>query len=134
MIYKKKKRKKQKKQKKLSYIKLKKKAWRAWSRYRRKKFADSSGYTECITCGKTLPWQLMDAGHFVHNKLDFKEENINPQCTRCNRFLHGNLGVYAVWLDNWYGKGTAERLIKMGQRVVEKYTHEELLNIIKLYE
>jgi hypothetical protein len=117
--------------KKLSYPKLSKRAWRVWSLKRRKEACDSRGFISCITCGILKPYKEIELGHFVHGKLDFKRENTNPQCTRCNRFLHGNLGKYAIWLDKRYGIGTAESLIKMGAKEKPRpYSTEELINII----
>ncbi len=49
----------------------------------------------CVTCGST---EGLQAGHFWHNILDFDEENINAQCSRCNHYLSGNLAVYASYL------------------------------------
>ena len=78
--------------------KLEKKAWEWFSRYIRLKTADSSGMVKCFTCGRVKHWKEMDAGHYKsqghHKKLKFFEPNVRCQCTRCNRFLHGNLGEY----------------------------------------
>lgn len=65
----------------------------------------------CITCGA----KTTEAGHFIHQismlELYFDPTVVNGQCGRCNRWLHGNLGVYAVELDKKYGAGTAEKLL-----------------------
>lgn len=116
---------------KLSYPKLRAKAWKVWSKKRRKEAADSRGYVACVTCGSIHHWKEIELGHFVHGKLDFLKENTNPQCTRCNKFLHGNLGVYAVFLDKTYGQGTAERLIALGRKEKPRpYERQELIDII----
>lgn len=64
----------------------------------------------CFTCQRKFAVEDLDAGHFVHggnNKfafwLDFDERNINAQCSQCNRYLHGNLNVYAERLIQKYG-------------------------------
>ena len=117
--------------KKESYPKLVKRAWKAWSLKRRKEIMDSNGYVTCVTCGKVENYKNVDLGHFIDGKLDFHLQNTGPQCTRCNRFLHGNLGVYAVYLDKTYGEGAAERLIALGKKEKPRpYSREELIEII----
>src|SRR3990167_2510623 len=66
----------------------------------------------CFTCGVQKPIKEMTAGHFRHSasKTYFNEKNNNCQCTRCNYFLSGNLGIYAQKLDEKYGSGTADKL------------------------
>lgn len=53
-------------------------------------------------------------------------------CGYCNRWMHGNLGIYAVNIDKKYGEGTAELLIKESLKP-HKFTEEELKQIIKVY-
>lgn len=74
---------------------LKDKAWKTfsyWIRQRDKK---------CVTCPSGL---AENAGHFWHNVLDFDEENINGQCVNCNKWNHGRLAVYSVYLLKKIGK------------------------------
>ena len=70
---------------------LKKKVWKVMSLYVRER----DKYT-CFTCGQTKG--IMNAGHFIHGKLDYDEMNINCQCVSCNKWNHGNLGIYGVKL------------------------------------
>lgn len=70
-----------------------KKAWKVFSQYIRA--GNESLSVDCFTCGKAIMPNEAHAGHFIHNKLDFDERNIHPQCAHCNTFLHGNLGIYA---------------------------------------
>ncbi len=89
-----------------SKMSWKQKAWIARSEYVRRK---EDGI--CFTCGQRYwneelgenDWKRMEAGHYIHNKLDFDDVNIHCQCTKCNRFLHGNLGIYAERLIFRYG-------------------------------
>ena len=73
----------------------------------------------CISCGSITPKEKLNAGHFrttgSSSVLRFNEKNVNGQCIRCNKYLHGNLGAYAIELDKKYGSGTAESL---------QYNHE----------
>lgn len=72
----------------------------------------------------------MDAGHFIHrNSLDFDLINIQPQCAKCNRYLSGNLGVFAYRLKNKYGLDEWDRL--EGLRHKERhFNRQEYLGII----
>ena len=76
----------------------KKKAWVKFSEWVRRK-ADGV----CFTCRVKNRWQDCDAGHFRHDRLDFDTRNVHCQCQKCNRFLHGNLGNYALALAEEIG-------------------------------
>lgn len=82
---------------------IRKKAWKEFSIFIRRREADFYGITECITCGFKAHWKEMNAGHYHHNKLDYDEMNVNAQCPRCNKWLSGNLGNYAMYLIDKYG-------------------------------
>lgn len=89
--------------------KWKAKCWKLMSEWVRRKDADEFGLVTCFTCSERLHWKQMDCGHHFHRRLDLDPRNLRPQETRCNRFLHGNLGVYAKRLieENgleWYQK------------------------------
>ena len=77
---------------------LKQKLWTLFSRYIRQR---DKG--KCFSCGNIRHWEQQQAGHFRHGTWDFDERNINCQCVRCNKWLHGNLGTYAVRLIEKYG-------------------------------
>lgn len=83
----------------------------------------------CFTCGKLGN----EAGHFKHGRLDFDEMNLNCQCTHCNRWLHGNLGEYAIRLIKKYGQKKVDDLVLRSNQV-KKYTREELEEIITKYK
>lgn len=112
---------------------LHKKAWGVWSKWIRQKDADWQGNTCCFTCSVTKPYKEMDAGHFYHGVLDFEEKNIHPQCTKCNRFLHGNLAEYARRLVDVYGPGVLKELKAMIGRRGNRYSTAELQEIIERY-
>lgn len=103
---------------------LHKKAWKLFSEYIRR----SSGGV-CFTCGVRKDWKELDASHYIHNKLDFDEVNIHACCSRCNRFLHGNLGIYAERLIAEYGEEAIMRL-RMRSHEVRKFSIDDLENII----
>lgn len=75
----------------------------------------------------------MDAGHYIHGRLDFDEDNIHAQCTHCNRYLHGNLGIYAEKLIALYGKDRVEKLRRRSTEI-EKWSEDELKRLIEHYQ
>lgn len=88
----------------------------------------------CISCGA----EVTEAGHYYsqghHSALRFNEINTNGQCTRCNRFLHGNLINYRFGLGRRYKKSKIDLLDAVGTRnPVKKWTRFELEELIKLY-
>jgi len=71
------------------------------------KASDDQGYCECVTCQKRAHWSEMDGGHYVGRKwkgTKLLEENIHPQCKRCNGFLNGNVDEYALFMLDFYGE------------------------------
>ncbi|MEK7578146.1 MAG: recombination protein NinG [Patescibacteria group bacterium] len=107
---------------------LLKKLWSLFSEYVRKK---SKGI--CFTCGIKGHYKSLDAGHYCHGRLDFDELNIQAQCTRCNRYLHGNLGIYAEKLIAKYGEAAIKDL-RIRAAKVKKWEIEELQEKINYYQ
>ena len=112
-------------------VKLKKEAWRIFSLWIRKrdKFC-------CITCGKKGEGSFMHAGHFIsrkHNATMFNEKNVAAQCMNCNLWGYGNMGVYALILQEKYGEKIIEELTQESQKI-KKFTELELKNIIEKYK
>ena len=116
--------------KKQSLKGLKSKAWKLFSLYIRQR---DDGV--CYTCGIKQDFRSTHAGHFIHGKKYplsyFDERNVNCQCPRCNRFLSGNLTVYAQRLVKQYGPQILDELhaekntIRPGREfyesIIEKY-------------
>ena len=118
--------------KKIKHISLKalhKKAWALQSEYIRR-----SARGRCFVCGDRRNWKEQQAGHYIHKDcLDFDLININCSCVRCNKWLSGNLGVYAERLIAEYGE---EAVIRLRQRAnqVKKFTITELEGLIENYK
>jgi len=112
------------KKKKLSQKTLRKqlqaKAWSLMSKYVRLRDG------KCITCGSTTTLQ---AGHFLHGKLDFDFQNIHAQCSRCNKWLNGNLAKYATFLVREYGYDILDELERKSKEIF-KPTPEDYEAII----
>lgn len=109
---------------------IKKKAWKAFSEFIRKRDRN------CFTCNaRPFSWKELQAGHFIHGKLDFDEMNINAQCIRCNHFLSGNLASYTINLIRKHGMEKVEELRQRASlAIVEKYPYEYFEEIQKKYE
>ena len=114
---------------------LKRKTWAEFSQYVRRKNADFYGIAQCITCDTKGHWKDMNAGHYEHGKLDFDEMNVNVQCVRCNKWLHGNLGNYNLKLIEKYGIDIVKDLkARAKMAVVEKYSRQDLEDIYLKYK
>jgi len=88
-----------------------KKAWKEISRFVRYSAPrNSEGKVKCYTCSKELLPSEADAGHFKHNKLDDDLRNLKIQCSKCNRYLSGNLSEYRKNLVRDYGEEWVARL------------------------
>ena len=109
--------------------KLKRKLDEIFSRYVRKRDKDEG----CISCGFNGNLQ---AGHFRRRELmatRWEDKNVNGQCARCNLWLGGATYEYAKGLDKKYGKGTAEELYKLSQKI-KQWSAEELEAMIEKYK
>lgn len=113
--------------------KLKKKVWKLISKHIRYKGANSFGMQQCYTCTKWFEPKDMDCGHYIHNKLDFDERNLKPQCVRCNKWLHGNLNNYAKRLILENGAEWLEQLERDAIAKGNKYTRIELNELLNKY-
>lgn len=109
---------------------LKADAWKYTSLFVRQSNADWRGYGFCFTCFISKQWKELQAGHFIHNKLDFDLRNIKPQCVKCNQYLSGNLGVYAIQLIRKNGLAWVDKLRSDANEKGNLYTKEELIEII----
>lgn len=113
--------------------KLKNKAAALLQKLVRMKAADDTGLCKCVTCGRVDSWKLMDGGHFISRAYTFhllREENIHPQCKRCNRFFSGCHDDYRRYMVDMYGEDFVEWLSHT-KRNVMKYTRAELIEIIQ---
>lgn len=85
-----------------------------FSQYIRLRDANDEGYCQCCTCLKWYKWNNMDAGHFISRMFKstrWNEKNCNPQCKSCNRFQSGKQYEHGLWINQKYGKDTAEIIL-----------------------
>ena len=97
--------------KKPSLKRLKKNAWKAFADYIKAR----DKYT-CYTCHAKATGSGLHAGHFVpatRTGTWLDERNVHAQCYRCNIWLRGNSGDYAVRLIQDHGDGIIEELTKL---------------------
>jgi len=121
---------KKKKQKTLAA--LKKIAWQKLSLLVRLDHATKEGHCRCVTCGRRDHWTLLQAGHAIggrHAAVLFDEDLIYPQCIRCNIFLRGDYGNYALFLIKKHGRKWYEQKQEQSKRMVKEGRAEMLERI-----
>ena len=87
---------------------------------------------QCISCGSRGPLQ---AGHWVkrqHQSVRWDERNCHGQCVRCNLWLHGNEGAYALALIDKYGRSVVDELLTLKHKTW-KLSRDELEELISRY-
>ena len=132
-----------KKTRKISHKGLVRKLDDLFSKYIRKRdvFTQNSiGVTicKCCTCEQFKIDENGDihAGHFQKRgkwNTRYDERNVNAQCKACNTFKGGRDFEYGLYIDNKYGKGTAEALY-IKAKIPKKYMRVELEEMIKHYQ
>ena len=93
--------------------------------------ADSDGICQCVTCPNRGHYKTFHAGHFIPGRrmaVLFVEENVHPQCNRCNTYLSGNVTEYERFIVNTYGESVLESLRNLRHQQ-HKYTREELADM-----
>ena len=94
----------------------------------RLKAADKHGMCRCVTCGKRQHWKELQGGHFIsrtYSKWKLVEENVHPQCRRCNLFGSGVADDYFLWMCDTYGADHVRHMVETKREVV-KWNRVEL--------
>ena len=119
---------------------LKKKLWPLFSEFIRKRdcllTTGLKDYGKCITCQKTIPRTLLQAGHFIpgrHNVNLFSERGTHAQCYNCNINLKGNTLIYRRKIVEMYGKGYDEILERENKKILQ-YKPPQLEAMIEIYK
>jgi len=116
------------------HSKAEKKAWNAFSKMIRAR-DNIGGFFRCPTCGRTLPIEEADAGHYItraRKATMFDEMNVHAQCRHCNRFQEGNHFIYRMWLVDKYGAAEIEKM-ELFARTGAGFSTAELLMKAKEY-
>ena len=69
----------------------------------------------------------MDAGHFqtrVKYATRWDPQNVKPQCKRCNMTNGGHQYEFGIHLDQLYGPGTAEEVVRRSNQLAKISTKE----------
>lgn len=117
---------------------LVKKLDRVFSEYIRLRDSKPFGYKyfRCISCGRILPYEEADCGHFIgrtHMSVRFDELDCNAECRRCNRFSSDHIIYYQKNLEKKIGKEKLDLLIARGHQT-KKWTAWELSILITHYQ
>lgn len=94
---------------------------------------------ECVSCHTILnsKKKKFDAGHLFnannHWNIRFDPQNVNGQCVKCNKHLHGNLLPYRKKLIQRYGQETMDRL-ELAAYKIRNFTKDELEDILNHYK
>jgi len=81
------------------------------------------GVGKCCTCGKITEFKGGHCGHFIsrrHQATRFNEKNCALQCVSCNTYNQGRQYEFGLFIDQKYGKGTAERLLIESRQVCKR--------------
>lgn len=81
-------------------------------------------YFRCISCGRILPIEKADCGHYMsrrHMSLRFDTRNVNAECSACNRFSSDHLVGYRQNL-----------IIKLGKQAYLAKTTNASLNLAEV--
>lgn len=90
----------------------------------------------CISCGRILPIEQADCGHYVnrqHMSLRYSEMNCNAQCRQCNRFQEGNIQDYRRGLIHKIGEQKVD-LLDAQKHATNKMSAFELDLLAKHYK
>jgi hypothetical protein len=83
-----------------------------------------NGFFVCISCGRTLPIEVMQAGHYYavsgYDGLRFDEDNIHGECINCNMFDPSHSIHYGRNLEKKIGP---KRLEALHRRAAEYKKH-----------
>jgi hypothetical protein len=116
--------------------KLTAKAQKVFNKYVRERDSEN-GYFTCISCGKTLPIEQMNAGHYIPQKnsslLRFNEYNVHGECISDNGFNEFHLINYRKNLINKIGQEMVDWL-EENQRTIKKWSRTELNELIDRYK
>lgn len=102
---------------------LKKKLWELTSEHVRRRDADDNGYVSCVTCGRTLHWKSLHAGHFIPqaqgDAVRYDPRNIHPQDDKCNIYLGGNIDKYYPYMLDRYGQDVVDELRALSNTTIK---------------
>lgn len=108
---------------------------KVFSKYIRLRDCMVGGYTRCISCGRLLPFEDFDCGHYMgrtHMATRYDEDNCNSECKRCNRFGADHLIGYRANLIHKIGEQRV-MLLEVKAHQIHKWSDFELEAMITYY-
>ena len=99
-----------------SYRKAVETADKWFSRYVRLKFASKGSdtlYVKCVTSGRWYDIKTIQLGQYMSRRYmatRWELWNCGPQCVADNKYRNGEPQKMALWLDQKYGKSTADNM------------------------
>lgn len=110
---------------------------KAMSLYIRQKYANQAGMVTCVSCGKVIPWQDADCGHYIPKSrgaaIRYVEENCHPECRACNRFDDGHLAGYTLFMIDTYGREKIDELRADAHKTISQTTRRQLAEEAEIY-
>lgn len=106
-----------------------------FSEFIRLRDSRDDGTFVCISCGRLLPYEQADCGHYINRKhmsTRFSEKNCNAQCRSCNRFDEGNIQGYRRGLVAKYGE-QAVLMLEASKNRINKIAEFEYQAMIDHY-
>ncbi len=88
----------------------------SFQQLRRIEETSPGGLVSCISCGRAMPWQEAQGGHYIPRSCaatEMERDNVFPQCAYCNCALSGNLREYRRRLSERIGEDRVLRLEAM---------------------
>ena len=98
--------------------------------------ARKDGTFQCISCGRILPFERSDCGHYInerHSATRYNEDNCHAQCRTCNLFKRGNPEEFRKALVRKYGEEKVEALERM-KNDISKMSESDYQEKIFYYE
>ena len=123
------------KRKKREKVNLAKRLDMVFSAFVRLRDAMYGGNTVCISCGRVLPFEQMQAGHYwsrKHMATRWDEHNVNAECAICNCHDSNHLKGYTENLLSKIGKERFDRLAELHNQE-RRWSDAELEDMIKHY-
>ena len=89
------------------------------------------GQCVCVTCGRIAPWttpeKTMHTGHFIasrRNSILLVEDNVAPQCYRCNFHGGGEQQLFRKWMMHVRGRDAIEEIERRKNTSVSFALHD----------
>jgi hypothetical protein len=110
---------------------------RVYSLYIRLRDAEVGGMTRCISCGKLLPFEKMQCGHYFSRynlSTRWDERNCNAECAICNCNDPNHLIGYKKNLIRKIGQAEFDELERLHYEMGEEPSQDEYKALIKGYK